>query len=345
MLSLSFLLYDSRSGSTLFASLLNRYRDVAVSHESAFVSNILEYHMPLDTQKDLARLVEFLARETQFRELELDADALLSRLAGLPEPFARKDIIREIIGFYFQGKDPHATHLVIKHPPYYYIRTLLTMFPETRFIQLVRDGRAVFNSKRQSRSLNGFSMGSNLFHEAFNWRKCLRLSTAAGGNLLEIRYEDLMQSPEGVLERVLDFLDVPREGRIMTKSQADYYVRIGQAQKHLHKNVSRGVDGSIAHKWKRQLEPVDIYLYERLAGPMLRKYGYELTSAAMKQDLRFKVRVAGRFLYYTVHYLTVKVRNTLYWAFAERSLFRRVYVKYVRHRARKQALMFKTKLV
>lgn len=76
--SRAFLLYDSRSRSTLFSTLLNQYRGVSVSSESTFISRIMEFSGSLKTEKNLSHLVHYLYKKSDFRELQVDPNASLS---------------------------------------------------------------------------------------------------------------------------------------------------------------------------------------------------------------------------------------------------------------------------
>jgi Sulfotransferase family len=91
----------------------------------------------------------------------------------------------------------------------FWVHALRALFPEGRFVHLVRDVGAVV------RSLTKFSnTGADDKSAEFGYRKWLRCATACSdaerafgpGVVLRVRYEDLVTDPEPVLRRILTFL-------------------------------------------------------------------------------------------------------------------------------------------
>ena len=82
-------------------------------------------------------------------------------------------------------------------------------FPNMRFINIIRDPRAVISSNYHSRSKYP------LFFSVRDWRKSVYYSwkyrfssQEMRGKFIYLRYEDLVESPEKTLEKVADFLKV-----------------------------------------------------------------------------------------------------------------------------------------
>ncbi|HEX2081305.1 MAG TPA: sulfotransferase, partial [Longimicrobium sp.] len=209
----AFVLYDSRSGSTLFAALLNRYRGVSVSLESAFVSRVVEYGGPLRSAADLEALADYLFAEVQFAELGLARPEVVAALRGAGPPYGKRELARALLELYFGRRDPEALVRVVKNPPFFYVGLLEEWLPGVRFVHVVRDGRAVYNSKRSSRSISGAVMQPNLVKAARDWRRAVRIAERHPASVLTVRYEDLVRDPDAVMARVLDHLGVPPEGR------------------------------------------------------------------------------------------------------------------------------------
>lgn len=271
---LIFILYDSRSGSTLLASLLNRYRALDVTLESAFVSRIME----LNNQSILMnsnKLIEYLYEEVQFKELRIDKEELLNDLSSIQPEVTKKKIIQSIIKIYFKNKSKESKYWVIKHPPYNYIQELSSMFSEVKFVQIIRDGRAVFNSKIRSKSIEGSYMESNPIMAAIDWRlkikKCYLFD-----NVTTIRYEDLIRDTESCLSNYLDSLKLTNYDREQTKDQKDYFITIGNNQKGLHQNVGKLPDVANINKWVKQLSKKEISVYDFVNKKVLINNGYDV---------------------------------------------------------------------
>ncbi len=310
MPTLAFLLYDNRSGSTLLSALMNRYRGVAVAQESDFVYQILEYPHPLGTPAAAAELAAYLLTRTRLPELGLDADGLRRRMAGAG---SRAALIEAVASVYFGQRDPAASCWVIKDPRlYFHLGTLHRLFPAARFVQVVRDGRAVFASKRRSRSVfSGEAMDDNLVNAARRWRTKLALAERFGPGVTTVRYEDVVLGTEQALARVLDALGVPPSERVQTKEQAAYAGEIGGDYRGLHTNVAADVKEEVVSAWRRSLPREDVYLYERLNGAALRGHGYALAEADASHGARFLARVAARAAGYGLALAARKLRVAL----------------------------------
>jgi hypothetical protein len=290
-----FVLYDNRSGSTLMSAMLNRHRGVSVSHECDYVFRILEHPRDVATRDDARSMLASLRTSSRIGELGVDLDRVVEVLpeTGLVE---RGDVIRAITTLYFSTRDPAAEAWVVKGPRmHFHADALAALWPETRFIHVVRDGRAVFHSKARSWSSAGMIMDDNLVHAARTWRRKLILAERQTARLLTVRYEDLTANPETEMARLLDGLGIHGRGRELAKSQAEWAEQIAGSHKHVHTNVARRPKAELAGAWREGLEPDDVLLYEMLAGKSLVANGYplyELPGAGLSRKSRALVRYA-----------------------------------------------------
>lgn len=326
---LVFLLYDSRSGSTLLSSLLDQYSAISVSHESGFVPLILEYEKSLNTPSDLDRLLFRLYDEVQFRELNINREELLHSLMQLKAPYVKKELIETIIQLHFTHKDPGATFYVIKGPHMiYHIAELIELFGTAKFIHIVRDGRAVFNSKKTTKSLTGYYLEANLLKAAADWREISCRIAAFKESIHEFRYEDLIEDQEKTLTEILDYLGVAGNGRVQTKTPTNYAMNIGQKQRHLHANVGKELNKDLKDKWKESMTEADTYLYECLNAKYLLRYNYELVAKNQNGSSLVAIKAVIKFAYFIFHFIVTRARNTYYHTFIRRSLYQHLVSKY-----------------
>jgi hypothetical protein len=270
-----FLLYDSRSGSTYLSALLNRYRSISVSLESGFASHIIEYSGVID-RENIDGIITYLQKEVQFRELGLDLEALKRSLLEIENTLTKKALIQAIIQQYFSERDPEAACYIIKHPPFAYLSEVISMFPDVQFLHIIRDGRAVFNSKKKTTSLSGDKMTVNPLKAAWDWQLKLKKAEQFEERTTTIFYEDLIQHQDQTLQYILDNLPISEEERAITKKQSDYFHRIGRAQKGLHQNVSKSPQSDNIHKWKQELSNDEIDVYNYINQEYLQKYNYRI---------------------------------------------------------------------
>lgn len=151
-----------------------------------------------------------------------------------------------------------------------YMDRIAAMFPEARFINVLRDGRDVacsmvergfwpIGATHDFPSTNPFR-GEVTFAKAISyWVEMVRLAREVARALpaesyMEVRLEDLVFEQEQTVRRVLEFLDEPLVDSLLRfDMRAD---AIG--------------------RWKEDLSTEDAALAEELAGPELAREGYEV---------------------------------------------------------------------
>jgi hypothetical protein len=117
----------------------------------------------------------------------------------------------------FLNKNPHHS---------YRVRLLDAIFPDCKFIHVIRDGRAVAYSEfvRRTKELDDKPIIENILKERYKpersyiynigqeWHCSINLAREAArygqGRYLEIRYEDLIQAPMDNLSKVLHFCNI-----------------------------------------------------------------------------------------------------------------------------------------
>jgi hypothetical protein len=304
----AFILYDSRSGSTLFAALLNRAAGVSVSLESGFVSTVIRQPAPFVTPAAIDALVEALFAEIQFQELGLSRAKVLECLHALPRPASHRDVIEVLLEAYF-GRTPSVAR-VVKHAPYFDMDDVLRVLPDATFLHLVRDGRAVYESKRRTRSVSGNAfMQANLIRAALDWRTKAEIASALGERALTLRYEDLIENQEATLSQVFDFLHVSEGGRVLTKSQEDYHQAIGERQRGLHTRAGEKPRSDLSVQWRHTLSRSDALIYELLVGDTLGKYGYPLVGGTGRWRTVLRPDVMVRLAYWLGHFGVYNLRK------------------------------------
>ena len=171
-----------------------------------------------------------------------------------------------------------------------HLDTIKTVLSEAHFIHLIRDGRDVALSSRQS----WFSAGPSIEVHAEEWARCVSTARAQGAgcrHYLEVRFEDLIGNPARVLAEICEFVSLP-----YTSQMLDYYrgvpVRLAEHQDRL------GSDGTVmvshatrvrqqaltmeppqhsrVQSWKRTMDQDERARFECVAGDLLRELGYEV---------------------------------------------------------------------
>jgi hypothetical protein len=147
------------------------------------------------------------------------------------------------------------------------------VFPEARIVNLVRDGRDV------ALSLLRVPFGpANVWAAAHQWREAVdageRAAERMGADLLTVRYEDLVASPETVIPAVCEFLEIGyRPEMLAVEESPPGLIAAGQAA--WFRELYGGISASSVGKWRRQMSRSDIALFESIAGAELERHGYQ----------------------------------------------------------------------
>lgn len=141
------------------------------------------------------------------------------------------------------------------------------------YIHLFRDGRDVALSFKKA-----IVGEKHIFHIANQWKEeqeaSLKLADKIGENrVLKIRYEDLLHNPENELQKICRFI-----GADYNPVAMDYY-HSEESHKTAHsgvmwENVEKPVISDNFNKFKKELSPEDIRIFELVAGDTLEKLGY-----------------------------------------------------------------------
>jgi hypothetical protein len=269
-----------RSGTTLLRVMLDRHSQLAVPDETYFVPQLADRHLRRveaeDFLEDVRRVVDW----------DLPLDKLRARLCdGMP--------VGEAIGAVYavyaeeQGKRRWGD----KTPMYMQnLRLLERLFPDARYVHLIRDGRdAALSFLAMPRGImtKTWMQPRSTADFACQWRTevaaARRLGARVGGRYLEVRYEEVVDDAEAVLQRVCTFAALEYEPD-MSDYTGNVDVSAKPHQQRLLQPPTKGV-----RDWRAEMSATDVTAFEHVAGDLLRELGYE---AAHAPDAAGRARVA-----------------------------------------------------
>lgn len=191
----------------------------------------------------------------------------------LAQPASVEEAVRAMFRAYAasQGKPRYGekTPANVLH-----IAMLASLFAEARFIHIIRDGRNVTLSSRDA------DFGIKAVGEsAIRWRRSVTRAREDGLRLgpdryLEIRYERLVEDPEGTLDAVCRFVGLGFDPDMLRYfERADELL---QTSNHPagHRNLyNPPIVGT--RDWRTQMARQDVAAFEAIAGETLERFGYE----------------------------------------------------------------------
>lgn len=219
-------------------------------------------------------LRHWYSNKTRIRDMELDSDEIEKlaenlelydplRLYSLHLTAYRKKRGKQIIG----EKTPrHILH----------IPEILEVYPEAKFITLFRDPRAAANSEIKAQ------FGSpSVIVTTKRWKKYVEMHQRLERELstdqyMMLRYTDLINDVEGMLQKVCEFIGVDFE-----KDMLNFYKRdeTGYAigEKSWKKGTLKPIQTDKNEEWKSQLKSWQKALIDNVSGTELEVMGYEKT--------------------------------------------------------------------
>jgi len=266
--------------------MLNRHPRLAVPHESKFIiafnSRLAEYGS-LSDRENAARLLDDIAQHKAViagRLIE-DRAAILSRDVST---FSRMTDAIMSAKAERMGKPRWGDKT-----PYYisHIDELWSLFPQSKIIHLVRDGRDVVVSQR-----NVEWMSDNVPKLARDWQwkttLCHKVGVVKGPEyFLEARYEDLVVDTDGILRKICDFLGESYAPEMMEFQQGGDE-NVPEESRKWHQNSVRAPDPSKLGAWKKKLSVADRIIFEQNAGEALDLFGYQRENLPSTPGSRLK---------------------------------------------------------
>lgn len=283
-----FIVGAMRSGTTLLRLMLASHPRLAIPPESHFLPELLEFEQSAGgLAGSRGAIIEWLVSHRRLADLKLGADWMRATLMTL-EPFTTHSIASVVFAEYArrEGKSRWGD----KTPRYRsFMPQLRRLFPDARFIHLLRDGRDTALSAWRSR------LGPKTWAAAvYDWRDSVRDAWKGQRSLppefvLEVRYEDLLQHPQDVLRNICAFLGEEYFPEMLSFSHAAPK-QVPEWEAAWHAKLEEPLDPKNREKWKRELSPEQVLLFDWVAGKELVAAGYP--RAKLPAGIRARYRAA-----------------------------------------------------
>lgn len=331
-----FLMYENRSGSTYLAAQLDRFDQIGVTIETETFADLLEGTHVIQNDDDMETVIRTLFAEKKFQEWNIDPSALRTALTALPRPAGFEAILRAVLDVFFDHQ-PLPYYLVKGTRLTHHIQRLRQEVPSARHLHILRDPRAVFGSQKSSKKSDGaVAMSDDPYDSAARWAiNAGRVDRAAGPDLHEVLYEDLIRDFDQVITGICTFMQRPDLPPIQPaggddETQGDAYLaKIPEDQRHLHQNLVKRPRTDRIEAWRQELTDIEIVLTQRAAGQMMQSKGYELDGTAAQRVNPLALMMARTRLFFAT--LMRRIRNALRYAAEGKLLWK---LKAVFHRAR-----------
>ena len=280
------LLASERSGTNLMRSMFNQHSQVVgppVAHMLKIIWRNLELYGDLCVEDNLRAVAEDCIALTQSKFSNWPMKPTVeSVLNGAPCP-TLCGIVGQIHAELakFEGKE---TWFCKENDLWQFAAGMAHAYPNCRIIYLFRDGRDVALSMQNARRSN------MTFRElAIKWRReqheCQKVYTdlSALVRCTKLSYAELTRDPEKVLRKICDDIELPFEPTMLDWGQNNKTKQEAQNIK-MWQNIDKPILKDNVAKYKTQVVPWKIALFESIAGDTLKALGYRLEVASTKNE-------------------------------------------------------------
>jgi len=306
-----FIIGRERSGTTLLRTLFDAHRNVNIQIEFHFILLFyFKYGKVVNWQR--SRLREFynnLRRLPQFNLITIDEKKLKEDIMRCEGSCTFGELCRVVLYNYVSFFPKEEIILLGDKCPYYslYCEMLLEVFPEAKFIHLVRDPRDNILSMLKVHFESRF-FSSLAYRWKYYNKKIEESKSKHPGSFFTIKYEDLVNAPEAHLQEICGFLEVPYDVEMPEfYNKKDELMKVYPAEvfTKIHKSLFRKINGQHVSEWKKKITKAQLKKADLIAGKFAERYGYEQKYKKRNLLLLLRTlpgRIYGR-LYYTYSWL------------------------------------------
>jgi hypothetical protein len=239
-----FLIGAERSGTTLLRLMLNQHPEIAWCVEFEYAVDQMSEQGHLPAMKDYH---EWLETHRIFQACNFKIDPSLD--------------YPQLVKSFLSQQSSRTHKKIVGATVHRYFDRLLLIWPNARFIHIVRDARDV------ARSCVGMGWAGNVWAGVERWIEAEQLwartqQTVPVEQRLEITYESLIAEPVKTLQQVCGFINVPYDEQMLKYPESTSY---GFPNPRL------------IEQWKLKLTEREIQLVEARTAEMLVERGYELS--------------------------------------------------------------------
>ena len=270
-----FIIGSGRSGNTLLRSILSGNSDISIPPESYRIPfAIKKFH--IFNNRDWEDIVPQVLKEfedcKEFYTWEIDITDVQKRLEDIADSKRTlSNIFDELFCTYAEKHSPGSKIWGDKTPMNtLYLDWIGTVFPRSKFIHIIRDGRDVASSYLKMERYD------TILEAANRWINSIESAQSFGSkikeNYIEIRYEELVTKPEEVIKYTCDFLDIDYDSKMLDHTKQ--VKKLGDTDKEHHSNLSKPISSDSVGKWRNNLSESDQESITKLLHKHLQRLGY-----------------------------------------------------------------------
>lgn len=250
-----FIIGSGRSGNTLLRAILYQHPAFCIPPESYVLGDVVRWFrmysfLPWPTLS--AAVLDIFETHPQFHTWEIDLRELRASVRTYAPPRQTlADLLDALYRYYHAIKKPEAVRWGDKTPlNTFYVDRIHSVFPGAQYIHILRDGRDVVASYLGSGHYDSLELACRRWQISI--RRAQRFARSIGERqYMEIRYEDLVSTPEETIRGLADFLNVEFID-VMLRPQ-EIAGDLGDTHLPHHANVANPISTASIGRWKHEL--------------------------------------------------------------------------------------------
>lgn len=271
-----------RSGTKLLRDLLNRHPKISIpvieSHFIPYFVNKFGLNSDFNDEQLLTEFYELFSQSKFYRCFKNRGVILnFEHLNANANKQSWSALLEFILRYYASNNRKNADFIWGDKTPQYlvFMDTLKKIFPEAKFIHIIRDPRDCCLSNKRA-------WGKNIYRSAHRWAKAIQKARQAGhfleGDYIEVLYEQLLDEPQKTLKNICDYLGC---------EFSDNMLELDKPSENLSdtKNSQKIVKDN-KNKYLNYLSVKEIKRIEEIVYTVARELGYKFENDATYRPLK-----------------------------------------------------------
>lgn len=318
-----FIIGRPRSGTTLIRTLFDAHPNVKIPWECQYIVNLYPKYGNISewTKETLNSFYEDLLVQWQFRLWTVDKQILKEEILE-QEGYNDYATICKVVHNNFRSlyKKKELLYFGDKNPGYsIYISRLKKIFPEARFIYILRDYRDTYLSIKNV-DFELPIVSTVTYKWKYFFKQALKAKAKFPDSVYILKYEDLVSEPELHFKLVCKFLGLPYNADVFEfyeKKDEVYKVLTTERARKNHASLLHPISRKRTNRWKKELSKKEVQIADYVAGRYAKKAGYKRKykmSSVLTAIRAFPGVVYARFLYFLtrlVDRLPYRLRATI----------------------------------
>ena len=313
-----FIVGRGRSGTTLLQNILDANKNVLMPVESRLIIYLKQKYFTKTkwTRADVLAFIDDIYLDKKFRKYwNIKKELLQERFLAIPLSKINFNLLCKLIYLSYESPYEKGEILLLgdKNPTYsIFVDELLAVFPEAKFIHLIRDYRDNILSNVNVIKTESIPIASHGW-VAYN-QEIEKVKKNHPTIFLTIKYEDLVISPDESARKICNFLSLEYHpemlhfNKVIEKKIESESFNSTKEMADFHPNLTKPINTNHIKKWETAFTKKEVELIEFIAGDYGKKYGYE-TSQPKSSSLALKFTAIKSFISHQINYKII----TLYY--------------------------------